>query len=91
MITFGELLGSKQKQEGMLDLSQHAEVLGKDIPDIELNRVGQYRLAQLLRRRFGAGYKSFGKAREIMANFEKELKFQSLKNQAGRGRNGAHR
>lgn len=91
MIKLGELLRGNQKQQGMMDMSKHMDVFGEDIPDIELNSVGKFRLMQMLRHRFGANYKSFPKAREIVGQFEKEMKLHVLQSKMMRMRNANSR
>ena len=63
-----------QKAAKMADLSHFSEHLGEEIPSISLDKIGKFRLQQLLRRKFGAGWKSIDLPSKIMGHFEKQLK-----------------
>lgn len=63
-----------QRAAKMVDLSQFSEHLGEDIPKLASNKIGRFRLQQLLRRKFGAGWKSMELPARIMGHFEKHMK-----------------
>lgn len=65
---------SKAKKTGMANLSKYSEALGEDVPDMALNKIGRFRLQQVLRRKFGANWKGVSLAKRIMSDFEKQMK-----------------
>ena len=64
---------------GMFDLTKYAQVLGDDTPKITLSKLGRFRLLQLLRRKFGAGFKNVAQAQRILKDFETKLKIQGMR------------
>ena len=64
----------KNKPRKPVDLSKFAESLGEDMPEFPADRIGRFRVQQILRRRFGTNYKSHPLAREIIEHFDREVK-----------------
>lgn len=62
----------------VLNLTPFRLVLGDDIPDLPLNRVGRFRLLQALRRKFGAGFKNVGQAKRLLDIFDRQLKMSKV-------------
>ena len=61
-------------QVGFFDLSRWTDQLGEDTPKIPLNRIGRFRLLQLLRRKFGVNFKNVGQAQQILKVFDTKVK-----------------
>lgn len=62
------------RKPGSFDGSDFAESLGEDLPDFPLTKVGKFRLQQLLRRKFGAGWRNVAQANSILSRFEAAMK-----------------
>ena len=62
------------KKPGTFDGSAFSEALGEDLPSFPLNKIGKFRLQQLLRRKFGAGWRNVSTANSILSRFEASMK-----------------
>lgn len=62
------------KKPGIFDASEYSEQLGEDLPQLPLTKVGKFRLQQVLRRKFGAGWRNVSQANSILARFEALMK-----------------
>jgi hypothetical protein len=73
----GELLGKSadNKDMGLKDLP---ELLGEQMPDMPMNRLGKYRLMQALKIRFGAGYRNLPMIKSLMNEFDEEMKIENV-------------
>lgn len=67
-------MASKRK----LNMEPFRQVIGDDCPDLPLNKIGRFRLAQALRRKFGAGYRNVGQAEKLMKYFDRQLKLFTM-------------
>jgi hypothetical protein len=63
-----------KKPAGYFDLSRFSEVLGDDLPMIQLSKIGRFRLMQLLRRKFGANFRNVGQAQLILKAFDAKVR-----------------
>lgn len=54
------------------------KVLGDDIPELPLNKIGRFRLLQALRRKFGITYRNVGQAKKLLDYFDRQLKVFKL-------------
>jgi hypothetical protein len=61
-----------------LNMAPFREALGGDTPDFPLSSIGRYRLLQVLRFKFGAGYKNVSKAKQLLALFDREKKLNEM-------------
>ena len=61
-----------------LDMAPFKAVLGEDLPDFQLNKLGKYRLMQALQYKYGAGYKNVPAANKLLMMFEREMKLAGL-------------
>ena len=58
----------------LIDFSQFAEAVGEDMPDITPDKIGKYRLQQVLRRRFGTNYKNHPLSAQLLKHFDTNSK-----------------
>jgi hypothetical protein len=72
--TLGELVG---KQSDM-SLAKISDVLGEKTPDLPRNNVGRFRLTQALKQRFGEGFRNIPGVRNIIKDFDEEMRFDHL-------------
>jgi hypothetical protein len=61
-----------------LNLTPFRQILGDDIPDLPLNKIGRFRLLQALRRKFGANFKNVGQAKKLLDIFDRQLKISKV-------------
>lgn len=61
-----------------LNLTPFRQVLGEDIPDLPLNKIGRFRLLQALRRKFGISFKNVGQAKKLLDMFDRQLKISKM-------------
>ncbi|NCW27356.1 MAG: hypothetical protein EBV83_03525 [Verrucomicrobia bacterium] len=64
----------ESKKPGMFEAGNLSEVLGEEVPTLPLTRVGKFRLQQMLRRKFGAGWRNVSQAKSILDRFEVAMK-----------------
>lgn len=62
----------------MVDLSPFHEALGEDMPNITADKLGRYRLQEVLRRRLGPGYRNHALGQAVMKHFEAHAKMQEV-------------
>lgn len=73
-LTIQDLLRHKQKQSNAkLDMGPFKDVLGEDLPELSLNKVGRFRLMRALRNKFGAGFKNVGIAQKLIKSFDSKM------------------
>ena len=65
---------ANKKQIGFFDLSRWSDQLGEDTPKIPLNKIGRFRLLNLLRRKYGVNFKNVGQAQQILKVFDTKVK-----------------
>lgn len=70
--------GLRKRPVRMIDLSMFNEVLGEQIPALPPDTVGQFKLGQLLRRKFGPGYRSHPMGGKIMEAFQRSVKMTRM-------------
>ena len=78
--TLGELMGGAR---GM-SLNDLDDILGEKKPELPRNKVGRYRLMQSLRNRFGNGYRNIPGVKNLIAEFDDEIRHKSLLDKMGR-------
>lgn len=78
--TLGELMGGAS---GM-SLKDLPDILGEKLPELPKNKVGRYRLIRSLRQRFGDGYRNIPGVKGLVEEFDDEIRFQGILNQAKR-------
>lgn len=59
-------------------MKKYHEILGEDVPEVPLNRIGKFRLQNVLRRKFGVDWKNHGTAQSILKDFDMKLKVAGL-------------
>ncbi len=75
-VSLNELLGKTSDREiGMKDLPK---ILGEKMPDMPKNRVGRYRLMQALKVRFGPGFRNIPGVKNIIHEFDEEVKTENI-------------
>lgn len=74
--TLGELMGSAGKRD--MSLNNLDSILGEKMPDLPRNRIGRYRLMRALRNRFGNDYRNIPGVRDIVAEFDDEIRFDGV-------------
>lgn len=62
------------KKPGVFDASGYSEQLGEDLPQLPLTKIGRFRLQQILRRKFGAGWRNVSQASGILSRFDAMMK-----------------
>lgn len=73
----GELLG-KSAEKTEISLKDLPELLGEQMPEMPLNRIGKYRLMQALKIRFGAGYRNLPMIKNLMHEFDEEMNVENI-------------
>jgi hypothetical protein len=73
----GELLGKSADKEDM-GLKDLPELLGEQMPDMPMNRLGKYRLMQALKIRFCAGYRNLPMIKNLIHEFDEEMKIENV-------------
>lgn len=76
--SLGELLGEGFEHRTQLTLDDLPKLLGEKMPEIPFNRVGKIRLINALQQRFGQGYGDIPGVKQLMSEFDKELKVASV-------------
>lgn len=74
---FQELM--KHQMPGMFSMKRYHEELGEEVPHIPLNKIGKFRLQNVLRRKFGVDWKNHGTALKILRDFETKMKVAGIK------------
>lgn len=72
--TLGELVGGAS---GM-SLNNLNDILGEKMPELPKNRVGRYRLIRSLRNRFGDQYRNIPGVKNLLTEFDEEIRFQGV-------------
>lgn len=57
-----------------VDLSKFNDLVGEDMPEITPDKIGKFRVYQILRRRFGVNFKNHPAAKQVLTHFENEVK-----------------
>lgn len=76
--TLGELLGEGFEGRTQLALNDLPKLLGEKMPEIKFDRVGRLRLLNSLRMRFGDGYRNVPGIKDLLGEFDKEIKVNSI-------------
>jgi len=76
--TLGEVMGNKVPQDKQLTMDDLPALLGDVVPDIEFNLVGRMRLLTALQKRFGDSFRNIKGAKEVLADFDKEMKVRKV-------------
>lgn len=72
--TLGELIGSNSN----MTLNDLDNILGERRPELPKNKVGRYRLIRSLRHRFGDQYRNIPGVKNIISEFDEEVRFQGV-------------
>lgn len=70
--------GNKSSDQPQFGLDDLKDILGEKMPDLSYDRVGQVRLVNALHQRFGVEYMNVPGVKNIMTEFEKEMKINSV-------------
>lgn len=62
--------GAKAASSGSVSLKQLPEILGENMPDMDLSTVGRIRLIRALKQRFGANFRSLPGIKDIIKDFD---------------------
>ena len=76
--TLGELMGGTK---GM-SLDSLPDILGEKMPELPKNKIGRYRLIRSLRNRFGNEYRNIPGIKGLVEEFDEEIRFQGVLDQA---------
>lgn len=76
--SLGELLGEGYEHRDKLTLEDLPKLLGEKMPEIPFDRVGKIRLINALQMRFGGGFSDIPGVKNILQEFDKELKVASV-------------
>lgn len=71
----GELIGGVSE----MSLTNLSEILGEKSPELPKTKVGRYRLVRALRQRFGDNYRNIPGVKDIVSEFDEELRFNKTK------------
>lgn len=72
--TMGELMGGAQ---GM-SLKDLPDILGEKMTELPKNKIGRYRLVRSLRNRFGNEYRNIPGIKDLIGEFDEEIRFQGV-------------
>jgi len=81
--TLGELIGKQAKQVTTENLE---EVMGLRMPELSMDNVGKIRLLKAFRNRFGESFRNVPGIRELLKNFDKEIKLNRIISMNKQGR-----
>lgn len=76
--SLGELLGAGYEHRDKLTLADLPKLLGEKMPEITYDRVGKIRLVNALQMRFGQGYGSIPGIKQLLQEFDKEVKVEAI-------------
>lgn len=79
--TLGEMMGADKT----LTMDNLPEVLGDMMPEITMDRVGRFRLTRALQQRFGVNYRSIPGAKQILDDFDTDMKIEDIVRRQGNG------
>lgn len=68
----------KKVEEPSFDMGPINSIIGTDGPSIEATPLGEHRLNQALKKKFGEGYRNIPKAQEAIKHFQNEKRFFSV-------------
>lgn len=74
--SLAELLGKESSHR--LTMKDLPKLVGEKMPEIPNNRIGRYRLQNLLKMRFGNGYKNIPGIKDILEDFDKDVEAENL-------------
>jgi hypothetical protein len=77
--TLGEIVGGVRE----MSLEKLPDILGEKMIDMPKNKVGRYRLIRSLRNRFGDNFRNIPGVKDIVKEFDEEIKYEGLKKRLG--------
>lgn len=72
--SLSEMMG----KENEVSLETLPEILGNAMPEMDYDHVGKIRLVHALQQRFGQNYRSIPGVNKTIADFDKQMKFNSV-------------
>lgn len=76
--SLGELLGKAGSNAESLSLEDLPTILGEKMPELPKNRIGRFRLINALQQRFGNGYNNIPGVKNIIKQFDEEIKLENV-------------
>lgn len=76
--SLGELLGKAGSNSDHLSLEDLPTILGEKMPELPKNRIGRFRLINALQVRFGNGYNNIPGVKNIIKQFDEEMKLENI-------------
>lgn len=76
--TLNELIGKDKGSSTVPGMSKIEELLGEKMPEISMDRVGRFRLLRALRNRFGESFRNITSIKDILKDFDRELKVSTI-------------
>lgn len=83
--SLGELLGKSASKQDM-GLKDLPEILGEKMPELPLNRIGEFRLMNALSQRFGPGFRDIPMVGKIIKEFNEQVKTENVVRMNKKGR-----
>ena len=83
--SLAELIGKEVQSFSLKDLPK---LVGEKLPDLPYNRVGRFRLNNVLKQRFGPGYKNIPGVKNILSEFDSQVSTENIIKMNKESRNG---
>lgn len=61
-----------------MSLDRLSDVLGAKTPELPRNTIGRFRLTNALRERFGDGYRNIPGVKQLLTDFDEEVRFKGV-------------